>query len=124
MRTHTTTSNSWHLVPKLNTSFNTMKKDLTTTIEGCPYDINLEVVLTLNELHAMGFDHNSEEEIAYDLGANECEKEMQVNFKLWDFIAAVNRSSKPDSRIDTQCIDVFGNLFPGGASNFQSRIER
>ena len=91
MRTHTTTSNSWHLVPKLNTSFNTMKKDFTTTIEGCPYDINMEVVLTLTELADMGFNHNSEEEIAYDLGANECEKEMQVNFKLWDCIAALNR---------------------------------
>ena len=91
MRPHVTTSNSWHMVRKLDQVGATMKKELVCTIEGCPYEINLEIVLTETDLLNMGYGTDSHEDnIAYSLLQCAPEKEVNANFLLWDFIARVN----------------------------------
>jgi hypothetical protein len=77
-------------VEKLDQVGRKYKKDLTTQIEGCPYEINMQIVLGEEELAQLGFLFNeSEEHITYTLQMHPPEKQMQVNFQLWDYITAV-----------------------------------
>ncbi len=90
MRNHTTTATNWHLdaPPHEVPAF---KKELATLIDGCPYEINMEIVLGVADLEEMGFHPDDREEhIVYTLQMHPPEREVQVNFKLWDYITAVN----------------------------------
>jgi len=90
MREHTTTVTGWRMYEKMD-GIARAKKQLTATIEGCPYDINLEVVLNEKELYDMGFDlvHVPDDNIVYALEAHQCEKEMEVHSLMWLQINAV-----------------------------------
>lgn len=100
MREHFTTITSWQMIRKLDMVGIKMTKALSTQIDGCPYEINLEVALTEKELYNMGYDvaNVPEENIAYGLEAHRCEKEMAVHSLMWEHI---NRVKMVMSQYDT-----------------------
>lgn len=90
MREHTTTVTSWRAYPKID-GFIRFKKEMSTQIDGCPYEINLECVLNEKELYDLGFDlvHVPDDNIIYALEAHTVEKEMAVFAMMWLHINAV-----------------------------------
>lgn len=96
MRDHHTTTSGWQMIEKLDMVGCKVKMDLATFIEGCPYEINLEVVFTEKELCAMGFGNDNGflcniEHIAYSFGQTVPEKVMAVQSLMWDYIKQVNK---------------------------------
>lgn len=96
MREHYTTTTNWAMYEKMDGAGPRMKKELAATIPGCPYEINLEIVITNDELHDMGFVNERgelapEEVIAYELGFQQYEKEIDVQALLWKYIHTVKR---------------------------------
>ncbi len=97
MRAHTTTATNWYLIENQDHFGRTYKKRLCTDIDGCPYEINMEIVLGEEELAQMGFLFDeSEDHITYTLQMHPPEAQLQANFKLWDYITAVNRVMEVD----------------------------
>lgn len=89
MREHTTTVTGWVMYEKLD-GIARARKVLTTQINGCPYEINLEVILNAKELDDLGYNvADSDEVIIYGLEAHPCEKEMDVHATMWLHINAV-----------------------------------
>lgn len=90
MREHTTTVTGWKMYEKID-GIARVRKQMTTQIDGCPYDITLEVVLNEKELYDMGYDveRDPEENILYGLEAYPCEKEMEVHSLMWLHITTV-----------------------------------
>ncbi len=89
MKEHTTTVTGWRDYPKLD-GIRRFKKELATTIDGCPYEINLTVILNAEELNNMGYDAiMPDDHIIYGLEAHTCEKEMDVFSLMWLHINAV-----------------------------------
>ena len=89
MRNHTTTVTGWYAVQKLDMVGTLMKKTLTTQIDGCPYEINLEIALDRVELAAMGYENQSDDSVTYALNTHECEQEMDAHAMMWLHINAV-----------------------------------
>ncbi len=91
MRDHTTTQTGWTSIRKLDQVGLKMTKTIVTQIDGCPYDINLEVSLNETELYDMGYAvmNMPEDKIAYGLEAHTCEKEMDVQAMMWLYITKV-----------------------------------
>ena len=84
------------MIEKLDLVGCKVKMELATFIEGCPYEINLEVVFTEKELCAMGFDNDNGflcniEHIAYSFQQTVPEKVMAVQSLMWDYIKQVNK---------------------------------
>ena len=89
MREHTTSITGWREYPKLD-GIRRFKKDLSTQIEGCPYEINLSVVLNDVELALLGYEaKDPDDNIIYGLEAQMCIKEMDVHTLMWQHINAV-----------------------------------
>ncbi len=91
MRDHVTTASNWQIIRKLDMVGCLAKKELSASIQGCPYEIHLEIVLTEKELYDMGWDiaNVPEDRITYGLEAHTCEKEMEVHAMMWLRIAEV-----------------------------------
>jgi len=89
MREHYTTVTGWQMIQKLDMVGVLMKKEIVTSIDGCPYEINLEVVLTELELNDMGYDKMDASNIAYDLGLIPPAKELDVHALMWEHINKV-----------------------------------
>lgn len=90
MREHTTTVTGWKMYEKID-GIARAKKQMTTQIDGCPYEINLEVVLNEKELYDMGWDVRNvpEDRIVYGLDTHAPEKELDVFAMMWLHINAV-----------------------------------
>ena len=89
MREHYTTVTGWQMCEKLDGLGIRLKKELATSIEGCPYEINLEIVLDEVELKNMGYDEMDASNIAYDLGLIPPAKEVDAQALMWEHINKV-----------------------------------
>ena len=88
MRDHYTTTTGWQMYTPFGQP-PSMVKELSTQIDGCPYEINLRIELSTQELAAMGLNNQTEDYIASDLGCNAPEKEVDANKLMWDYIFQV-----------------------------------
>lgn len=91
MREHFTLVTGWQMYEKMDDVGVRIKKELSTSITGCPYEINLEIVFTQEELEKMGIDVDDEDRAAYELDMNVTYKEMEVNSLMWEYINTVKK---------------------------------
>ncbi len=80
---HITTSTNWRMVEKLNAPSFALKT-LNTIIEGCPYDIDLRIEFSTDELMKMGmYDStgalSSDEVILYEMERKVTEREIEIH---------------------------------------------
>lgn len=95
---HVTTKTNWSMVDKFGGRPYALR-ELTTNIEGCPYEINLRVEFSEVELVKMGMSDDTGtlttcEHIVYELEKNVTEKELEIDMLMWHYIDQVKEQMR------------------------------